>query len=66
MRIRTGTGNDIYVVPRKNGGVAIEQRSSHILINAEELRLILDALHVCADDFQPPRIQRFANGVEQF
>lgn len=68
MRIKdTQRGNDIIIAHRPNGGVAIEQGRSHILVNRQELRYLLDALSEYATDFKPPaRIQRFVDGVEQF
>ena len=66
MRISTDRGSDILILPRRNGGVVIEQSRSHILLNRQELRHLLDALAECAKDFSPPaRIQRFVNGIEQ-
>lgn len=55
MRIRSTNGhNDIVVAVRPKGGVAIEQGHSHVLLDRQGMRALVDALTECATDFTRP------------
>lgn len=44
MRIRTGNGASISVLPRGDGGLSIAQGPSYILLSAAELTSLLDII----------------------
>ena len=44
MRITTPGRTPIWITPRANGGVAIAQGSSHLLLDAREIDQVFDAI----------------------